>query len=206
MAGLFECSSEVRGVFSNAENSKKELYTQLRDLRIKVKQYAIAATSSPCWSSSCSSIVILKAKCLWCPNHLWQFSINRIRLDFKNLAYSPAGLEKASWLATLVRHGMQSPCHPTWKAHFKIFSSLLLRQRYLPCYADIIESRQRRPRILRRQPLRRLLWSQGEALRKISCLSYKPNVKAHHLYDAALILCKVEHRDLRPWLQCVQNF
>ena len=35
---LFECSSTVRSVFSKHESEKKDLYTQLRDLRTKVKQ------------------------------------------------------------------------------------------------------------------------------------------------------------------------
>ena len=38
MVNLIECSSAVRGMFSSRDNERRELYTQLRDVRTKVKQ------------------------------------------------------------------------------------------------------------------------------------------------------------------------
>lgn len=38
MVNLFEFSSTMRSVFTDQETERKNLHTQLRDLRVKVKQ------------------------------------------------------------------------------------------------------------------------------------------------------------------------
>lgn len=52
---LFESSALVRLDFSNSEETKKEMYRQRQDLRIKVKKFAPHA-ASPCISHSLHSL------------------------------------------------------------------------------------------------------------------------------------------------------